>query len=80
MDVVDNFAQPGDWIGVKVFRCVVLAKKLHSQNSKNVDDNEKDECKIPQSTKCGDDDTEENFHGSPGLSQFQHPHLQIFQS
>lgn len=55
---------------MKVGSSIVFAKKLHSNDGKNIDDDKQDEGKVSQSAKCWYDDAEQNTHRPPWLSEF----------
>ena len=62
--------QPRNGIRIKILSRVILSEQLHPQHGEDVNDDEKDECEVPESAKSGDDDTKKHLHSGPGLSQF----------
>ncbi len=62
-------------VSSKLVRNILPSNNLHPKNRKDVDEDRKDECEVPEGSKCWEDNVKENFHREPALGKFEYPQL-----
>lgn len=65
-----------DTLTIKLIVSVLVIEELQPDHSKDVDDNNQDEGKVTQGTQSVHNDGQQESHGRPGLSQFEHSQLE----